>query len=127
MKTSSFIFAATLAIGSVANAQEERRLDLRLYENKFFSGDSLLKSWGVSMDSLSKKLEDPRSWKYNLESGSVGGTRDIEEGMLRGTVLDNRPATSGYIQEGKKYYIRNFMPDVESKPAKEGSYFYWIK
>lgn len=126
MKTAYFVFTATLTLGSFANAQENNRLDLRPYENKALSVDSLVKKWGVSVDSLSKR-ETLRNWKFDLESGTMSGTLPIEDGMLRGTTLDNQPSTSGYIQDGKKYYIRNFTPNVESKPVREGSHFYLAK
>jgi hypothetical protein len=112
MKARLFIIAATslIAVSSYANEKKPLIERLRSGEIKL---DSTLNKGTLNLDSATIK---------RLPDGSFEA-----QGMLRGTLLDNRPNATGFMQNGTKYYIRNFYPDVDPKPVKEGSMIYFAK
>jgi hypothetical protein len=76
-----------------------------------------------STDSLFKR------WKVDTSGTVIPWSKfyDQGSGMKRGTLLDNRSETDGFIKDGQKFYIRNFRPDIDPKPFVPGSTIYPCK
>jgi hypothetical protein len=115
--TLAFLAIASTAVGQNFQVQGTAHFDPKsgsIYSGSVVSGsiDSLFKRWKV--DTSGTVIP----WRKFYDEGS---------GMKRGTLLDNRSESDGFIKDGQKFYIRNFRPEIDPKPVVPGSTIYPCK